>query len=200
MQRSERTAFPHDLTNDERSPKRYPCIVLFDAKNSHCRIYTRRAGVLGRVGHDLEIQVSDFRIHLDEATLEITADFKTNSLRVVDAVEGTTRLPGKLSMSDKRQIEENIADDVLETNRYPTIVFRSTHVEKDAHGYRIRGELEMHGVKRNLDFTARPSEGETRIEVALQQPDYGIAPFKAFAGALRVKPEVVIEVTVPFAG
>jgi hypothetical protein len=35
------------------------------------------------------------------------------------------------------------------------------------------------------------------VELKLHQPDFGIKPFSAALGALRVKPDVMIRVSVP---
>ena len=46
----------------------------FDASNSSCHVFTRRAGVLGAMGHDLELAVGTFWIEVDEATQRVSAE------------------------------------------------------------------------------------------------------------------------------
>jgi hypothetical protein len=52
-------------------------------------------------------------------------------------------------------------------------------------------------VSRPLSATAR-REGERLVcAVRLSQPDFGIRPYKAFLGALKVQAEVRVELSLP---
>jgi len=176
-------------------------MTRFDAANSDCRIFTRRAGVLGAVGHDLELRVADYRIDLEEGPLRVDAQFSAASLRMVGVVEHGRTLTGRLSTHDTEQIQRQIAEEVLQSAVHALIEFHSTRVERRAQEYRIEGLLELHGVERELHLIARP-DGAARLlvsEAVLHQPDFGIKPFRAFGGALRVRPEVTVRVSVPLA-
>jgi hypothetical protein len=171
---------------------------IYDASNSRCRIYVRRAGLLGAVGHDLELQAADYRIDVDEAAPQVRAEFSASSLRVVEAVEGRELRPGRLSPADKTQIERNIADAVLEAVKYPKITFRTASVASIEDGYHLRGQLSLHGRERVIEMVVRRRENAGfETEVSLLQPDFGIQPFRALAGALRVRPEVLVCVELP---
>lgn len=172
----------------------------FDPNNSTCRVYTYRSGMLAAVGHDLELRVEDFRIEITEDRSSVQAELQAASLVPLHAVKGRDPQPGKLSDSDKRDIAKSVRDKVLEADRYPTIRFDSTSVEPTAGGYRIRGELGLHGTTRSIELSARSQDGQMVAETALHQPDFGIEPFRAFGGALKVKPDVVVQVSVPLSG
>jgi polyisoprenoid-binding protein YceI len=46
---------------------------------------------------------------------------------------------------------------LLNTSRYPKIIFKSDKIMKDESGYKVKGVLEMHGIKRKMIF---PFESE----------------------------------------
>jgi hypothetical protein len=167
-------------------------MIRYDATNSCCRVYARRTGLLRAVGHDLEIRVDDFQIEVDEAGLQVHAQLAAGSLHVVDAVEGRELRPGRLSTPDKVQIDRHIAQDVLEATQHPQIRFDSTRVEPRADGYHVQGRLLLRGHERGIELAVRRRAGKLSAEVALQQPDFGIRPFRALGGTLRVHPEVLV--------
>ena len=59
----------------------------------------------------------------------------------------------------------------------------------------ITGELSLHGVTRPLAITARHVGDRWVADVPLHQPDFGIKPFSAFLGSLRVKPDVRVRIS-----
>jgi hypothetical protein len=173
-------------------------MTRYDPTNSTCRVYTRRTGLLGAVGHDLEIRVGQYSVEVDEAGLQAHATFSAGSLRVASAVEGREARPGKLSAKDEQQIDQHIARDVLEADKYPSIEFRSTQIEPRADGYHVQGRLLLHGQDRSIELSVQRRGAMLVAEVALRQPDFRIEPFRAFGGALRVRPEVLVCIELPF--
>jgi hypothetical protein len=172
-------------------------IDAFDAGNSECRVYVRRAGLLAAVGHDLEIRVTEYRVELDRGAAHVSARFAAASLCVVDAVEGRRRCPGRLSARDKSQIESSICEHVLCVAVHPTIEFRSTAIASAGDEHHVRGTLTLLGRTRELSFVVTHRADELIAEVVVHQPDFAITPFSAVAGALRVRPEVTIEFRAP---
>jgi polyisoprenoid-binding protein YceI len=171
----------------------------FDASQAECFVYVYREGALAAVGHDLKLRVTDFTIEITTKPPAIQAEFRADSLRVVGTIRNNRVDENELSPQDKQEIEENIRTNVLAVKKYPTISFRSTSVEKTENAYRITGWLELHGIKREFMFTTEQRSGRAVATVLVHQPDFGIKPFRAFMGLLRVKPDVLVEVSVPFA-
>lgn len=161
-------------------------------------VFTFKEGLLSAVAHDLKIRVTRFSIDVDEETGAITATFDPTSLRVVTAMKNGAEAHGALSDADRRKIEENIVADVLHAKRYPEIRFTSTSVkEDDATGYHVRGQVTLHGKTREVIFTSR-TDGEGQVaEVKLHQPDFGIEPYSAMLGALKIKPDVLVRLALP---
>jgi|SRR5581483_3077472 len=171
----------------------------FDATNSECFVYVYREGILSPVGHDLKLRVGGFIIESDEHRRSFRAEFRADSFQVVGAIKNGALDATALSPHDKREIEENVVRDVLEARLYPDISFRSTAVAKTGADYRVTGDLDLHGVKKTLQFTVQQQSSRALAELFIHQPDFNITPYRAFLGALRVKPGVRIEVSVPLA-
>lgn len=169
-----------------------------DFSKSACFIYVSREGALSGVGHDLKLRVTNFAIKSSETPLSVQAEFRADSLRVIGAIKGgrvTENLP---TPQEKQMIEKNILEDVLEVRKYLTITFRSTSVEKVSnHQYQIAGQLDLHGVRKDFRFAVELKSGRATAIVLISQMDFRITPFRAFLGALRINPAVLVEVSVP---
>ena len=161
-------------------------MATYDASTAECRVFTEKEGLLSAVAHDLEIDVERFEVRVaDDGSIEAT--FDAGSLRVLDAVVDGRRSPGTLSDKDKRKIEDNIRKDVLKTKKHPEVRFRSSEVGEGS----IRGRLEICGKGRDVTLTR---SGEDEAEVTLHQPDFGIKPFTAMLGTLKIKPDVRVRI------
>lgn len=170
----------------------------FDASNSDCFIYVFRKGVLSAMGHDLKLRATHYAIEIDE-TLSIQARFRADALRVVGALKNGVVDERALSLHDRQEIERNIVNDVLEARKYPTISFRSTPAEMAGDRHRVIGRLNLHGAARDVELTVEQSAGRAVARATVHQPAFGIKPYRAFLGALQVKPDVIVEVSLPFA-
>ncbi|MGH3811413.1 MAG: YceI family protein [Pseudonocardiaceae bacterium] len=151
-----------------------------------CRVSVFREGLLTTFGHDVTLQVTSLSLEVgDDDT--ITADFDASALRVTtDAV----------SASDRKDIERN-AEKTLETRKYPKIEFRSVSVVRDGDRARIEGDLTLHGVTSPISVEARDDGKRWNAKIVLDQRKFGIKPFSAMLGALKVKPEVEVDISVP---
>jgi hypothetical protein len=168
-----------------------------DARTAECFVYTFKEGVLSVVAHDLLLRVTDFSIEVDESAPSVSARFDPRSLRVEGVMERGHLLPGALIGSDRRTIEENIENEVLQAERFPEIRFTSTSVKKDARGWHVEGRLALHGHEREITFQVAEKDGRRVAEVKLHQPAYGIKPYTAMLGTLRVSPDVKVTVSLP---
>lgn len=169
----------------------------YDATTATCHVFTFKEGVLSAVAHDLRLRVERFTIDVDEAAGTVRATFAASSLRVDCAMKHGREDFDALSDRNRREIEGNIADDVLHTKRYPEIVLRSSRIEGEGDERRIEGTLSLHGAERPLRATARRQAGRWVTEVELRQPDFGIKPYSAMLGTLKIQPLVRVRVSVP---
>lgn len=173
-------------------------MLRFDETSAECLVLTFKEGLLAAVAHDLKIRVSRFAIEIDEERRSVVGRFDPSSLRVVCAVSDGRDAPETLSAANRAEIESSIARYVLEPARHPEIRFASRSVEDRAGGgYSVDGTLSLHGVERPLRVEVRRVERAHVAEARLHQPDFGIEPYRAMLGALRVQAEVAVRLTLP---
>lgn len=172
----------------------------FDQASAECLVLTYKEGLLSAIAHDLEILVTRFDVDLDAECRSIEARFDAASLRVISAVRSGVPDAAALSASDKRKIEHSIADEVLASAKHPSVSFVSTRVTPEDGGYRIEGRLTIRGRTQPIAFTTRPEAGYQVAEVTIHQPDFGIKPFSAMMGTLKIKPDVRVRISIPAQG
>jgi polyisoprenoid-binding protein YceI len=86
-----------------------------------------------------------------------------------------------------------IRDDVLHSTRYPQATFTSTSVARRADGgYDVAGVLMFHGQSRSIRAETKLIDDRQALELSLHQPDYGITPFKAMLGTLKIRADVIV--------
>ena len=171
---------------------------ILTANSSKLFIYTYKEGFLSAIAHDLLIDVTHFNVNLnippagfDAASVQ--AEIQANSLKVICAMKDGLRQNETLKEKDKTDIEEATSKDVLHPAKYPTISFRSTCIQGKNDVYHVKGDLTLHGVIHPIEFDAKTTHGkDLKGKVTLSQKDYGIKPYKALFGTLRVKNEVEI--------
>jgi polyisoprenoid-binding protein YceI len=169
-----------------------------DASTAECLVFTFKEGLLSKIAHDLKIQVSRFTVTIDDATQAITAELDARSLRVLGAVKDGRDDAHALSEGDKAKIAGQIVDDVLHASEYPAVRFASTAVTARADGgYDVTGNLTLHGVTRLVSTRTQLENGRQVAELVIHQPDYGIKPFKALMGTLKVQADVRVRCSIP---
>jgi polyisoprenoid-binding protein YceI len=152
-------------------------------------VRTRRGGAAAKAGHDLEIHVTVWQGTLevaDDATsAELTAD--ATSLRVHKGTGGIQALGD----DDKANIEQTIEDEVLERQ---DIAFRSTRVEPGTGGrLSMEGELTLAGTTKPIAFDLElAGDGALRAAVTVTQSRWGMKPYSALFGTLKVLDDVEV--------
>ena len=171
-----------------------PVRYKIDASKSRFIVRALVEGLFSAFGHDHTIAIREFNgeAHFvlgtgDAASLQLTMN--ANSLGITD----------KISEEDRKEIESTMRKEVLETSRYPEIVFRSTSIsaKKNPDGtyqVKISGNLSLHGVTRNGSIDATVNiDGDTlraNGQFPLLQTDYKITPVSVAVGTIRVKDEL----------
>ncbi|HUK89682.1 MAG TPA: YceI family protein [Blastocatellia bacterium] len=165
-----------------------------DAGRSHFMVHVGVGGLLSGFAHNHNIAIRNFTGSVDFApdnprgsSLHMTIE--ANSLAVTD----------KVSDKDRQQIETNMRDEVLETSKYPEIIFKSTEVSltKTGEGQyqaKIFGDLTLHGVTRhgliNAEVEVNGSTVRAKGEFPLRQTEYNIKPISIAGGTVKVKDEL----------
>jgi len=169
----------------------------YDSRNADCFVFTFKEGLLSPVAHDLRLRITKFSVQVDAASASVEASFDTSSLCVDTPMKDGAENPTALSAADKDKIATQIRDDVLHSAKYPEAKFRSRAVSARADGgYDLQGELTLHGVTQPIDARSELVAGRQQLELTLHQPDFGIAPYRAMLGTLKIRADVLIRLTV----
>lgn len=152
------------------------------------QLFTFKEGLLSRVAHDLRLHVERFEIV--RADDEITARFETGSIVVDGVMHGAQLDPHELSARDRSKIVETMREQILQTRRYPAVTFRGRLDEK---ALRVAGELTMVGVPRPLTVVAKRAGTRLQVAITLRPSEWGIQPYSALAGTIRLQDRVRVE-------
>ena len=169
----------------------------FDQSSASCQVYIYKEGLLSSVAHDLRINVTSFIVDLDEKEHFLKARFAADSLRVDCAIVDGQEKPGILNSREKEEIERIMIRDVLDGHRYKEFLLTSSLITKDESTYSVKALLALHGTEREITFTAKNGGEYYLAEVHIHLPDYGIKPFSALFGAIKIKSDILIRVRVP---
>jgi len=157
-------------------------------------VRTGRSGVGSKAGHDLTLEVTrwDGSATIDTehpANSSANVRVEVDSLVVREGVGGVKALTD----GDRAEILRTVHERVLETAVHPTIVFHSTRVDGDAEWFAVEGKLTIMGTTRPVTVNGNVQGGRLRGSATVTQSQWGIKPYSAFFGALRLKDEVVVE-------
>jgi len=152
-------------------------------------VKTGRSGAAAAAGHDLDIEVTSWEATLDvgdASSVTLTAD--ATSLQVREGKGGMKAL----SEDDKGDIRKSIDKDVLKKK---AITFASTSVEDNGGTLAVKGDLEIAGTSAPAEFTITVGDdGSVSASTKLSQKNFGIKPYSALFGALKVNDEIEIVV------
>ncbi len=165
------------------------------------QMHTGREGVAKKIGHDLVIEAKRWtaKVNVDgddptRSTATVTVD--TRSLEVISGDGGAKPLSDK----DRKDIKENIDKKVLKTDKFPEITFTSSKVVSSGpDAYTVTGDLTILGTARPATMDITVSGAKATGTMNLKQSDWGIKPFSALMGALKLADalSIVVEATVP---
>jgi polyisoprenoid-binding protein YceI len=150
-------------------------------------VRTGRTGTVAKAGHDLLIHVERWSATLDLEAPRVTLDADATSLRVVEGTGGMKALDD----DDKANIRTTIDDEILKRS---AIEFRSTEVAKTDGGLAVRGDLTIVGTARPIAFDLAVSDGRVTGGAVVTQTQWGMKPYSALFGALKVADEVRVEI------
>ncbi|MEV0384032.1 YceI family protein [Nonomuraea sp. NPDC050643] len=147
---------------------------------------TSRQGLAATVGHDLTLEVTRWSGEVDPGTGAVSVTADLGSLRVVEGTGGAMPLTER----DKREIVQN-ARRLLDADRRPEARYTAAH---DATESALIGDLTLLGRTRPLRLQVTRLDGERyRATGTVVQSAYGIKPYSAFFGALKVADPVEVE-------
>lgn len=164
------------------------------------RLRTARDGLAAQAGHDLTIEVGAWSGELtvgdDGKPTELSVKLDLTSLVVIAGTGGVKPLTDR----DRREIVVT-ARKVLGVDRHPQATFTASTFEpgSDGDGF-IQGTLTLGGVSRPLKLHVSNTGGDSfHAATSVRQSEFGIKPYTAFLGALKVSDAVGVEIDVHLA-
>lgn len=173
----------------------------FGPEYGELTLRTTRAGLASRVGHDLTIVISDWSADLtlrDGSPDSVALSAALASMIVAHGAGGLK----PLSDSDKRSIIKN-ALRTLSAGRFPYATFASRKITGESANFSIEGVITIAGVARTevipVETTRSATETTATVSTVVTQKSFGVTPYSAMLGALRVSDAVTIDLrlTVP---
>lgn len=162
-------------------------------------VKTSRTGLGARAGHDLTIEVTRWRAEItvdsaDVARSSVNVEVDADSFEVRKGTGGVK----PLTDADRSEIKKTIREKILHTGQHPAIIFRSTRVAGTPGSFSIDGDLTITG--RTQPVIARGQLTDDRVQgsAAVVQSRWGIRPYTAFFGALKLSDEVTVEFSIRF--
>jgi hypothetical protein len=172
-------------------------VPTYDASTAACLIYTFKDGLFAKLAHDLKLSAQSLSVTVDEAGLAVSATIDTRNIHVLCFRKDGQDDPGGIGTFERGQIEGNLHKDVLASASFPEARFVSTAVTASSDGYTVRGSLSLHGHTVELTVPVRRSGDRLLATVPLRQTAFGIKPYSAALGALKVRDEVTVTLSVP---
>ena len=155
-------------------------------------VFTFKEGVLSAVAHDLRVRLETFSVELDGEAVRASFDLK--SLFVDGPMENGVLQPNQYDASKRADVEKAMHGDVLKTEKNPKASFSGT-AKPAGDGYQVSGELDLAGKKAPLAFDVRNEGGTYRASFEIQPSRWGIAQYKAMLGAIRLKDQIRVELS-----
>jgi polyisoprenoid-binding protein YceI len=166
-----------------------------DAKRSRFIVETQTTGLSTMFAHDHRVEIRDF-----SGQASFARNQKSGSLQLTVRPKSMA-LIGEDNLGARQSIESTLRDDVLDTDKFPEITFKTNTVSSSRRGdgtfdVRLAGELNLHGVKRRITVPARVSlEGGTLHAIGvfeIRQTDYAITPFSFANGTVGIRDTVTL--------
>ncbi len=161
--------------------------------SSRFEVRTGKAGLLGAFGHEHVIRAREF----DGTIVYDPARLHASRVELGVAVASLFVVPRGADRKDAQDVERSMFTDVLHPARYPRIRFASRIVGPAEDGVRVLGDLTIEGRTRPVALDVRlDTRGDTlraRGSFRVRQSDFGIEPYRAAGGTIRVADEITFD-------
>lgn len=151
-------------------------------------------GLLSAFGHNPTIAIRDF-----EGEVLFSPEVLPQAKLHLIIFAASLAVENQISDKDRREMERQMQEQVLEISRFPQIIYECFSVsgsqkDQDRYTVMLNGKLTLHGVTRIQPVEAQVSTPGNMLrasgEFAIRQSDYGIKLVTALGGALKLKDDL----------
>lgn len=185
-------------------------VYPFDPDASTIRVLVYRGGFFANAGHNHVLAVENFSgavyLHQDSRN---SPDFEASSFelafrldeilldRPADRATQGSDFSSKLSEDDIANTRSNmLGEKVTEAVRYPEVTIQSVAVSGAPPELTVTVRITLHGSSQDLEMPVELERDQEQIIASghfeLRQKDFGIKPFSAALGTLKVKNELEV--------
>jgi polyisoprenoid-binding protein YceI len=168
-----------------------------DPSQSTFIAHANRAGLAWFKGHSHRLAIKDFD---GQASLSLDA-VNPASLTMTARAASIEETDPFFNADQKKTINKEVNEIVLETAKYPEITFRSTEVrgslKNGAFDVEITGDLTLHGMTKRITIPATVTvSGDTlraKGEFRINRKKWGVNATEAFHGLVKVRHTIMFE-------
>ena len=163
--------------------------TAIDIQRSTITIHVGKAGLLSAASHDHTIAAS-----ISSGTIRESAEPRVEF--TVETAKMTVMPDPKVDAKTQAQIQKDLEEMTLETKTFPQITFRSTRISRLADGWKVEGDLSLHGVSKPVSLAVKKAGNSYTAHTALKQTTFGIKPISIGGGMIKVKDEVELDFSI----
>lgn len=165
-----------------------------DQRTSQFTVQAFASGLIAAVAHSPKIAIRDWT-----GVIQVNTDTLATSTLKVRVNPASLEVLDELAENDRREIHRVMNEQVLETARYPEVIYESREVKAeqlkaDLHRVHVYGKLSLHGVTNEHAFVAQVALGTDSAraygEFVIRQSDYNIAIASIAGGTLKLQDEL----------
>ncbi len=157
-------------------------------------------GLLSRLHPNHRVAVSSF-----SGSIELPTDESKAALTVEAAAKSLANVDKNLSDFERRSFQDVLHNSVLESERFPSITFRSVSVTDlrrtaEHRTFTLSGELTLRGVTRKIaipvSLTLKNGQLRATGEAKFRQTDFKMKPYTGALGSIKIGDEVKVSFTI----
>lgn len=176
----------------------HPTSFDIGPENGRLLVRTHREGLGARAGHDLVIEVTRWtgRVRLEAGEPphgHVDVRIDARGLEVREGLGGARPLTER----DRQEIKSNIEDKVLHAEQEAELRFTAEQIVVGDHHAHVDGDLTIAGQTRpaGVEVELEPAADglHARGAVQIRQTEFGIKPYSAMLGMLKVSDQVEVD-------
>ena len=166
---------------------------VIDTRASQFTVQAFASGVISALSHSPKIAIREWT-----GEVQVAASATGSSLKV-RVKSASLEVLDELKESDRQEIHRVRKIELLETDRFPEIVYESSEVrlekqKEDLYRASVVGKLNLHGVTSNQEFFSQVALGVDTARAygnfSLRQSDYNIPIASIAGGTLKLHDEL----------